>query len=453
MAMRESSPPRDLTQGSIHNHMMRLSTPMFFGLLAVLCVPVIDAYYLGKLGVDPLAAMGFVFPILGFFMSISRGMSEGALSMVSRRLGAHKKGRAQAEASSIMVLAIILVLVSIIIGFLSVKHILVFLQAKGEVLELAHTYMVIWFGGMFFLVIPMVGNGFIRAAGDTTWPSLIMVFVALMNMLLDPILIFGWGPVPAMGMKGAAWASISARALTLVPAMYLIVYKYQLLTWKMGSISQIMTVWKQFSVVALPATFNFIMIPVTMAYLTKLMSGYSKHHVAAFGLAHQIEMLSLIVFLSIAVGLSSFVGQNYGAGSKKRLEHALFWMLKANMAIGLALFVLFFLGSEWIATRFNSNIQVVDITVQYLTIVSFSFAMEGVYISAIRILNATGKSFRATGLVFFRMCVVYLPVALLMQAYLGHKAIFWAAFCANILAGGLGCFLVRRIFSDVKYSK
>ncbi|MCB1198896.1 MAG: polysaccharide biosynthesis C-terminal domain-containing protein, partial [Deltaproteobacteria bacterium] len=233
---------KDLTQGPIQQQLLRLSAPMFFGIFAVFFFGVTDAYFLGKLGASELAAMGFVLPVLALFMSFSRGMSEAAVSLVSRKLGAQDTGDAKLFSTSILTFSLLLALIFAAGGYLFKDDALTFLGATGRVKSMASDYLTIWFAGMIFLVIPMVGNGFIRAAGDTRWPAMVMVFAAIGNILLDPVFIFGLGPAPELGMKGAAVASILSRSFTLLASLYLVHYKYHLIgfsAWQWGKVFQI----------------------------------------------------------------------------------------------------------------------------------------------------------------------------------------------------------------------
>lgn len=439
---------KDLTQGSIPGQLFSLSMPMFFGLFAIFFFGVTDAYFLGKLGAQELAAMGYILPILALFMSLSRGMSEGAISLVSRKFGANDMDDAKLFSTSILVFCLVLALGFVCLGLLGMEYALDFLGATGRVKALAREYLAIWFGGMFFLVIPIVGNGFIRAAGDTRWPAMLMVFAAIGNIILDPIFIFGLGPIPAMGMKGAAVASITSRSFTLVASLYLVHYKYQLLCFERWNMSKVIQIWKNFLTVSVPASLNFLIIPFTIAMITKLMANYSDNHVAGFGLAHQIETLSLLAFYAIAVGLSSFVGQNYGARQYTRLQEVFSVATKANLLIGVFLIVLFFTVSRPISALFQDDPIIVEIASQYLMVVSISYAFEGIYLCSVNALNVAGKALYATLLVIMRMFVLYIPLAYGLAGLIGHKAVFFAACISNIGAGLLGRYLIQKYIAQ-----
>ncbi|MCB0272726.1 MAG: MATE family efflux transporter [Bdellovibrionales bacterium] len=435
---------KDLTQGSVAGHLLSLSGPMFLGLFAIFFFGVTDAYFLGKLGSDALAAMGFVIPVMAVFMSLSRGMSEGAISLVSRKLGALDMEDAKIITTSILVLSFLIVLLFVLLGVFLDEFILTFLGANGVIHTYANEYLTVWFAGMVFLVIPMVGNGFIRAAGDTRWPAMLMVFSAIANIILDPIFIFGWGWIPAFGVKGAAIASILARSFTLFAALYLVQYRYQMVSFSGWSWPKVVKIWRDFIGVSIPAGLNFMIIPMTIAMITRLMAQFTSNHVAGFGLAHQIETLSLLVFYAVAVGMSSFVGQNFGAKQWSRLKSAFSVVTKVNLICSVVLVVFFFYFATPIARLFQTQDTIVHIASSYLLVVSVSFGFEGIYLFCVNSLNVTGHALWATFLVFFRMLLLYMPIAYYLAPKIGPSAVFYAAILSNVLSGIVGRLLLNH---------
>ena len=171
-------------------------------------------------------------------------------------------------------------------------------------------YMTIWYTGMIFLVIPMVGNSAIRASGDTLVPSLIMTFAAAVNIGLDPIFILGWGFIPALGLGGAAIATVIARATTLVASLSCTSHKECCCL--ICPIQEVWDCWKSVLHVELPAAGTNMITPISIAVITSLMSSYGSAAVAGFGIASRVESFALVALMGVSASIAPFVGQNWG---------------------------------------------------------------------------------------------------------------------------------------------
>jgi putative MATE family efflux protein len=170
-----------------------------------------DTFFLGRLGVKPLAAISFTFPVIMFLNGIGQGIGIGTSSLVSRHVIIAHRDEIRTMASSALLLGLLVVIFFVLFGMLTTRPLFSLLGASGEILEYVHDYMSIWYLGVPFVVLPMVGNNIVRATGDTFTPGIIMLTSAVINAVLDPLLIFGIGPFPEMGMKGASMAAQSSR--------------------------------------------------------------------------------------------------------------------------------------------------------------------------------------------------------------------------------------------------
>jgi putative MATE family efflux protein len=406
---------------------------MLFGFLAVNLFQVVDTYYIARLGAAPLAAIGFVFPIVSLVFAISSGLGEGMMSTLSRAMGQKNQAQIRQLTSHGLVLALLFTIAAVMVGMLGLNMSLSLLGAKGVPKALAFDYMTVWYLGMVCLVIPVVGNSAIRATGDTKYPAKLMVFAAVMNMGLDPIFIFGWGPVPAMGIQGAAWASLLARACTLAASIYYL-YKKSMITVFMGSLSAMVASWRSILVIALPACLNNMVIPLAMGVITYLMAQYSAAHVAGFGVAMKVEAFAMILFYALSVGSVVLIGPNWGRGLYQRVLQTCRWVYGVSFLLGLVLFGLFWLLAPTIAKAFHSDPAIVRIASAYLMMVSLSYGCFGIWMFAVRGFNVTGQSMKATVLVVLRMAVLYIPLAWVGHVFFQVQGIFAAALMTNFLA-------------------
>ena len=195
---------------------------MAFGIAAIILFTVVDTFYVGRLGAEQLAAMGFTFPISYIVMSIAMGLSVGTSSTIARAIGEGHQLRVQRLATDGLGLAFVIVTCFSLIGLTNLNTIFSMIGAKGEILELISDYMIPWCLGVGLLVIPMVGNGAIRATGDTKTPATIMVIAGIVNIVLDPFLIFGIGPFPRLELQGAALATVVSWGVTFTASLWIL---------------------------------------------------------------------------------------------------------------------------------------------------------------------------------------------------------------------------------------
>ncbi len=187
---------------------------MVLGMLGLIIFNLVDTYFVSLLGTTELVAISFTFPVVLVVNSIALGIGQGTASVVSRAAGAKDKTKLVRYATESLTLGVMVVLCFVLIGLLTIEPLFTALGADAQVMPYIKSYMEVWYLGMVFVVIPMVGNNSIRALGDTKSPSLVMVVAAVANSILDPMFIFGMGPIPAMGVRGAAIATVLSRCIT-----------------------------------------------------------------------------------------------------------------------------------------------------------------------------------------------------------------------------------------------
>lgn len=418
---------------------------MIFGMLGMVVFNLVDTIYIGMVGVDELAAIGFAFPVVMFIRSITAGMGIATASVFSRIIVSQEKRVMQKHSMYAIILAVIVVIIFVTIGELTIVPIFRLLGAADELLPLISEYMTVWYAGVVFVVVPMVGNNIIRSTGDTFTPGMIMVFASVLNIILDPIMIFGWGPFPEMGLKGAALATVISMAMGLVLSLYILIFKKKLLRISKPDLSSMFGTWKQIFYVAGPAAMGMLITPVSLALITRIISEYGSDAVAAFGIGSRLEMFILILIASLGSVLTVFSGQNWSVRNYTRIYKGTRISAVFSLSWGAVLFIISQLFAGQIASAFTQNEDVIRITSMYLMIVSFSYGFQGILMLCTSILNGINKPMVSFGLIMLRMTILYVPIALVASYMFGLKGIFWAAFMANLTAGITAYFLVRRV--------
>ncbi len=433
-----------LTQGRVSLQLLRLSLPMVWGVFSVLAFSLADTYFVAQLGTNELAAMSFTFPVVTVLGSVAMGLATGTSSVIARVIGqgdcAERTSKAdrplvQKLTTDSLLLSLLIVSILAALGLSTINPLFASLGAEPELLPLIGDYMNIWYWGMVFLVVPMVGNSAIRASGNTVVPSLIMTLAAAVNILVDPLLIFGWGPLPALGLKGAALATVISRASTLVASLAFLHFHERMILFALIGPKEMLRSWRSLLSVGLPAVATNLISPLAVSFVTSLMARYGAEAVAGFGLASRLEALALIAPLALSASIGPFVGQNWGARQYGRVKRAVkmsFWFC---LSWGGLVAVLLGTGATTIGTWFDSDPGVVASATIYLTLVPISYGALGIVFTASSAFNALGKPLPALGMSLSRLLLLYVPLAYLGSQLFGIAGIFGAACLSNGIVG------------------
>lgn len=408
---------------------------MVFGIIAVISVSLVDTYYVGRLGTQQLTALSFTFPVTLTVSSLAIGLGAGASSVVSRAIGASERDEAKRLATDSLVLALVLVICVATVGYIAIDPLFMALGASGDTLDMIGLYMRIWFVAIPLLVVPIVANSIVRAVGDAFWPSVVMVSSAATNIAVTPVFIFGFGPIPAFGIEGAAIGTLVAWLVTVFGAFALVAYREKMLVFKVPSLADLIASWKRVLAVGLPASLGNAVNPIGIAVVTSIIATFGEIVVAGFGVATRIESLFVIPMLALSSAIGPFTGQNWGAGKRERVSEALkfSYVVCAVWAGIMGLF--FWLAAEPIVGIFSDDPEVLTSATSYLAIVPLSLWGYGVVIITAGAFNAMGKSHYGLAQYLVRTAVLYIPLSFVAARMAGSDAVFYGIALANALAG------------------
>ncbi|MDJ0703356.1 MAG: MATE family efflux transporter [Leptolyngbyaceae cyanobacterium MO_188.B28] len=438
-----------LTEGPVGSQLLKLTLPMVWGVFAVIAFSLADTYFVAQLGTNELAAMSFTFPVVMILGSVAMGLGVGTSSTIARAIGAGDRYRVQRLTTDSLTLSLIIVGVLVGLGLATIDPLFKALGASPEALPLINDYMRVWYLGMFCLVVPLVGNSAIRASGNTAVPSLIMTVAAAVNIALDPLLIFGWGGLPALGIQGAALATVISRASTLVASLAFLHYRERLLLFSWPQLSEVLQGWRSILAVGLPAAATNLIAPISIGLLTSLMASHGPEAVAGFGIASRVEAFALIAPMALSASIGPFVGQNWGAQQCGRVNRALrlsFWFC---LAWGGLIAVLFGAIAPSIAAWFDSEPAVVASAAAYLTIVPLSYGALGVVFIFSSTFNALGKPLPSVTMTLSRLFLLSVPLAYLGNWLFGVQGVFVAA-CLSNVAVGLGVYIWHARWGNLR---
>lgn len=437
---------KDLSEGNIRRQLFSLVWPMLFGMVGMVIFNLADTYFIGRLGVQELAAISFSFPVVMFINSLSQGIGIGTSSLISRHFIVTERHAVKMMASRALLLGFLVVLLFVITGLFTIRPLFTALGAGGVILGYVSDYMQIWYLGVPFVVFPMIGNNIVRATGDTFMPGMLMLTSAIINVILDPLLIFGYGFFPQMGIRGAALATVIARSVSFILILIILIRREKLLTTRLGQFKEILATWKKVLYVAGPAALGMLITPLSLGLITRILSGFGKEAVAAFGVASRVEMFALMVIASLGSVLIIFIGQNYSKHNFNRIFTALRYALGFSMVWGVLIFLILLLFGRNIAGVFTDDPRVIAIAASFFLIVGSSYGFQGLVMLGTASYNGLNRPCPAVFFSMLRMLFLYVPLAWTGAAFFALEGVFWAGFTANIISGTLSyAFLYRCV--------
>ncbi|MBN2417933.1 MAG: MATE family efflux transporter, partial [Deltaproteobacteria bacterium] len=407
--------------------LFRFSGPAIISMTVASTYNVADAIFVGRLGSDALAAMSVTFPLLLSFIALAAGTGVGATSLISRSLGAGEKKNADIAACIAITLCLIL---SALIWFLclpNIKPILAVLGAKGAVLSLAEDYVSVLIKCIVFSCMTMVLGNIIRAEGNPVFASSVMVASSITNIILDPLFIFGLGPVPAMGIKGAAIATVIAQALCSVvyfgylfsgragyefrPAYFFPYPKVVFEIYRIGAAS-IVRSGVQF---------------IVMGFVNRTAASHGVITLALIGVLIRLGRFVQMPAIGIGQGLLPLIGYNFGAGKMKRVTELL-WKASLSGVIWTGLcWVIILLFPGFILTMFNSDPAFLAEGVHAMRLYFIFIFILGVQMVPGFFFQGIGKGFPAIILSGARHLLFLLPMIILLTPLIGVTGL-WVSF-------------------------
>ncbi len=442
--MMHSQKKAKLIEGSVPTLLIYLTLPMILGMLGMVAFNLTDTYFVGQLGTMELAAMSFTFPVVMVINSLALGLGMGTSAAVSRAIGQGDQQKAQRLTTDSLLLSVSLVAGCVVIGLLTITPLFRFIGANSDILPLIRRYMLIWYPGMIAVVVPMVGNNAIRATGDTKTPSMIMLLAVVVNILLDPLLIFGIGPFPRLEIAGAALATVCARMVTLSVALWVLSHREKLLSFQRPPLKAILHSWKQILYIGIPSAATNMLLPISAGIVTRLIAAYGPETVAGFGVATRIEMFAMLPAFALTSVLGPFVGQNWGAKKYERVRAGITFCQQCSLCWGLATLAVLSMFGKFIAPIFNANPIVISTAATYFLIVPFGYGALGVLRLSTTALSVLNKPLYSAILTLIQAFLLYIPFAYLGSNVFGLPGIFSAAAGSYIIAALVAYFWLKQ---------
>ena len=436
------------TRGSIAKVMFTTALSMVPGTLAISGYNIVDTYFVSKLGTDPLAAMGFTFPVVMIVGCIYHGLGGGVMTPVAQLLGGGRRDQAARMVTSGIVLFTLIGLAMSLAGIALIDPIFRMQGAKPELMPMIRQYMTIWFLGSLSVALGGAGTHLLVSAGIPKLGGLMMLFGLGLNAVLDPIFIFGWGFVPRMGIAGAAIATVIAQLIALVLVTTILHFKLRLIAplSALFPYPRVLNAWQTIFRYGIPAILGMVLNPAGMAVITYAVAKTGgKEAVAAVSAAARMEAVAFIFPMSLGMSLLPIIGQNFGAKRYDRID------LCRRISMRFAFFYLLFMSvayyccAPYAARIFSDDPKVVPLMAHYLRVITWGFAFIEIHRYSTFYFTGVGMAKSGAALNIMRVAGFMVPLTLIALCFRSLEGIFSARLAADVLAGTIGCILARRL--------
>ncbi len=448
MSIKASQRTQAIVNDPIGRTLLRLTMPMIGGIIALMAVGIVDAYFVGQLGTAPLAALGFVLPITLGVNSIGLGLGMATSVLVSRYLGEGSFTQAARQITDGRVLVTLIGIGLLIALHFGVQALLTLLGASDTVLDEAMCFMVLWMPVIPLLLPTLTGNTTLRAIGCPSKSAFLLTLLATLNACLDPLLIFGLGPLPGLGIGGAALATAIAWIITFLASDYILNVQEQLIIKGKYSLQALRYNWAELLTIGIPAIFANLMTPLSAAILTAMVARFGTTAVAGFGVSTRIESLCLLIAFALSSTLPMFIGQNIGAGKPERARIALFGAIRFTILFQLAMWLIVAFSSHSIGSAFSTNPEVIDIISNYLWIVPASYGAHAVTILVMVSLNVIKRPKAALLTAMIRLLLLNIPIAYIGGQIYGISGLFYGFALGNILSAVVAWRIINKAWAE-----
>ena len=423
--------------------------PMLFALLALMSLGLIDSYFISYLGTDQLAAIGFIMPINFIVTSVALGLGMAISSLTSKLIGANQMGRAARLITDGFYITTACALLVMLLLTLQLENVFMLVGADQQTMPHIMDYMLVWVLGTVLIMLTQVCSSTFRAIGDTKTSAVIAVSMTVTNLVLDPLLIFGIGPFPELGMKGAALATVLAVVVACAIGFYHLGIKARLLLFTLPQLNTFKQNAGALMAIAVPAILANAIVPISAAVLTRIVAKFGNDAVAGFGVGARIESVSLIIVYALSATLPMFIGQNLGAQKPQRVLAALTVSFKFVLLIQLVTYATLSIFAEPISNLFSDSSTVQETIRWFLWIVPISYGLAGIVILINVSMNVLGKPKIALYINILKLCLFYFPIAYLGSQLFDIKGFFIGIALANLATFILAMWLLKNVLSTL----
>lgn len=436
----------DYTKVPLRRAVLLLAVPMVLELVLESTFAVVDIWFVAKLGPSAVATVGLTETFLFLLYAIAIGLAMAVTAVVARRVGEGDRAAAAVSAAQAIWIAVLASLPFAAAGIVWARELLQLMGADAWTLTHGVRYMQWMLGSNVVIMLLFVCNAIFRGAGDAAVAMRVLWVANGLNIVLDPILIFGLGPIPALGVEGAAIATVIGRGVGVAMQLWILLRGSRHIRVATPQLALDAAAALNIVRTSLGGIGQMIVAMTAWIFLMRILAAIGSEAVAGATIAMRLMMFTLMPAWGMSNAAATLVGQNLGAGEPGRAEASVWRIGWYNMVFTLAVSVLFFLFPRELIGLFTDQPAVVDTGAEWLRILSYSYFVYGWWMVAVQAFNGAGDTVTPTkiNLVFFWL--IQIPLAMLLALGLDWQAsgVFWAVFVSETAVGLFTLWLFTR---------
>ncbi|OLS01509.1 MATE family efflux transporter [Tissierella creatinophila] len=429
--------------------LIKLSIPSIFSMTIQALYNIVDSIYVGRYSVNGLSALSLAFPLEMFLISIAVGTGVGGSSLISRLLGKRKTEKASRVAEHVLLLSVLYGIIVAIIGIFFSRDLISLFTDDQALIQMATDYVRIMFIGSTFLFVPILSSDILRGEGNTLVPMVAMLIGAIINIVLDPFLIFGKGPFPELGAAGAAYATLFSRFVSGIYIIYMVLNNDKDIKVDRKEFKFNFKIIKDIYKVGLPAMIMQFLGSFMVAGLNLIVGSYNNDAIAVIGIYFKLQSFVFMPIFGLNQGYMPIVGYNYGFNKPDRMKEAIKYGLLTAFVITTFGFLLFQFIPVTLVSLFNDDPKLIKLGVHALKTISLAFPIIGIAIVASTTFQAVGRGFISLIISFLRQIIILLPAAYVLGKVGGLDYIWYAFPISELISGVVLAILFITVFSKV----
>lgn len=436
----------EYTSGSINYAIFMLSIPMVLEMIMESLFAVVDVFFVSKLGIDAVATVGLTESVITIIYSVAVGLSMAATAMVARRTGEKNPDEAAHTAIQAIYIGIGISTVVTIAGLVFAKDILLLMGAAPTLVEKNYHYTQIMFGSNIVIMLLFLINGIFRGAGNAAIAMRSLWLANGLNIILCPTLIYGIGPIPAMGLTGAALATTIGRGMGVCYQLYHLVKGKGVISIKLKHTRFDLSIVKNILRVSAGGAAQFLINSASWIFLMRIISRFGSNALAGYTIGIRVIIFTLMPAFGMANAAATLVGQNLGAQQPDRAEKSVWKAAQLNMIFLGIVTLIFFIFARPIISIFNQQPEVVAYGVDCLRYVCVGYVFFGYGMVVVQSFNGAGDTKTPTILNIFGFWLFQIPLAYTLAILFdfGPKGVFLAISVAESAIAVAAIILFRR---------
>lgn len=432
---------------NINRLILTMSAPIVISMMVQSLYNVVDSIFVAQISEEAITAVSMAFPFQQLMMSVGIGTAIGVNSLLARNLGAKQFSQVNKIANNGLLLAFLSFIAFFMMGLLLSDKLITIQTDNQEIISHGPVYLRICLMGSLGIFTHLMFERLLQATGKTMYTMIAQISGALMNIILDPIMIFGWFGMPAMGLAGAAIATVISQYVGALVVAYLCIRKEKDIDIGFRYMKPDFKIIRDIYAVGIPSIIMISISSVTIFSMNQILAKFSITAVALLGIYFKLQSFIFMPVFGLNNGIIPIVGYNYGAGNKERMRETIFLGMRYAVTIMLIGTLIMMVFPDKLLGMFNASDQMMDIGRVAFRIICISFPFAAISIISIGVFQAIGKGTLSMIISIIRQLVVLVPLAYLFSLTGNLSMVWWSVIIAELVAVSICVRNIRKIIN------